>query len=263
MAQSLFSRPTKETARAIIETFFGDDQNIPELGHFDSYLDFYMKELSRLDFGARPRLTRDHVTVVRSHGDIIHIAGILRANQSSTRPHIRSLLSSPQGRFPSVASHEIDRAVDLTLRLWLMLNVRSPDPRLLTPQTPLLQWDDTTTLEQFVGKQFPKSSSDLQAKASRLDSFFTASFMVKTCGLKLDFTPMLENHLSLECTGSKKTLRVYPYKACLKGYQPKYVIGTVASPVCLTVLQVTIPRQLAQGDNPYLKHAFPSLGPLH
>jgi hypothetical protein len=69
--------------------------------------------------------------------------------------------------------------------------------KLQTPKSPVLQWNEHTTLKCFVCRQFPKPAFSVSRKDGRLDSFFTASFMVRICCLKLYWTLFLENHLSL------------------------------------------------------------------
>lgn len=222
MPSTLLSQPASEDERAIVSAFFGDGQNYPDVRSFRPFLNFYKKEVAHLDFGVSPALSHYNVTAICSHRDIIHIAEILRANQTRARPHIRNLLNGNQCCFQSVKNDDINAAIDLTLRLWLMLNVRSPESKFVMPSTPSLQWNDTATLQEFVVRQFPKEKLDLDPKDSRLSHRFTANFMVKVCGLKLEFTPRLENHLSLN--RREKKLLIYPHKACLMGYLQKWVM---------------------------------------
>jgi hypothetical protein len=119
-------------------------------------------------------------------------------------------------KFQNAEDLNINRSIDLTLRLWLTLNVREPAYKLQTPQTPVLQWDDSTALSSFVASQFPKARWHLDVRASRLDPYFTAVNMVRICGLKIEWTDSLEDHLRLD--RRQKVLRIYPHKCCLQGY---------------------------------------------
>jgi hypothetical protein len=216
MNPALLTQPAEEVELTILKAFFAPGQSDLELDSLKPFLDFYKKEIGELDFGVVPTVTSDHVTIIRSHDDIISIVNILRTNQDNTRPEIRKLLNGNGCRFASTLDQEIDLTIDLSLRLWLMVNVRCPESKFLTPSTHSLKWDDTTTLRQFIVKQFPRRKLDLEPKHSRLSHMFTVGFMVKVCGLKIEFTSRLENHLRL--VRRHKTLLVYPFKACLTGH---------------------------------------------
>lgn len=215
MNPTLLTQPAEEVELVILRTFFGRRKSNFDLKHLKPFLDFYKKEIEELDFGVVPSVSNDHVTVIRSHDDIIHIVNILHTNQDNSRSEIRKLLNGDGCRFAATPHHDVNLAIDLSLRLWLMVNVRCPDSRFLTPSTSSVEWDDTTTLRQFIVKQFPRRRLDLEPKHSRLSHVFTVGFMVKVCGLKLEFTSTLENHLRL--VRRHKTLLVYPFKACLTG----------------------------------------------
>jgi hypothetical protein len=214
MARPLLGRLAKDISLTILRTFFGDIVSSRNADFFNPYLDFYEEELRMLSFGLLPNQSRAVLAVVKSHNDVINLALTLHNHQDTTRSHLHDQL---RGNFLGATDQGINEAIDLTLRLWLMLNVRPPALKLQTPKSPVLQWDEGTTLKCFVGQQFPKPSLDVSTKDGRLDPFFTASFMVRICGLKLDWTPFLENHLSLD--RRTKTLKVFPYKACLLGYK--------------------------------------------
>lgn len=212
----LLTHPPEEVELTILSTFFGHAHHDPDVESLKPFLDFYRREIGELDFGVVPTTSADHVTIIRSHDDIIHVVNLLRLNQDNTRLDIRKLLNGDGCRFASSPDHEIDLVIDLSLRLWLMLNVRCPETKFLTPSTYSTQWDDITTLRQFIVVQFPRRKLNLEPKHSRLSHMFTVSFMVKVCGLNIEFTSRLENHLRL--VRRHKTLLIYPFKACLTSH---------------------------------------------
>lgn len=216
MDSTLLTEPAEDIELAILNTFFGHGNHDLDHESLKPFLDFYKKEIGELDFGVVPKSSQDHVTIIRTHDDIIHIVDILRVNQDSTRLEIRKLLNGDRCRFASASDHETNLAIDLSLRLWLMLNVRSLETKLPTSSAYSIQWDDTSTLRQFIVAQFPRRRLNLEPKQSRLSHMFTVSFMVKVCGLRIEFTSRLENHLRL--VRRYKTLLVYPFKACLTGH---------------------------------------------
>ncbi len=177
---------------------------------FDSYFVYYEAELEILKFGLSPLLSPSSNIAATTHDDIVFIVRTLSNDKASTRPFFRNLIHQ---RWPDANDLALNRSIDLSIRLWLMLNVREG---LLTPQTPTIQWDDRSTLRDFVVRQFPRAKWQPTARESRLDPYFTAANMVRICGLKLDWTDSLEDHLRLD--RRVKTLRVFRYKFCLSAH---------------------------------------------
>jgi hypothetical protein len=148
-----------------------------------------------------------------THADITHIASILSKQKSQKRPHIREVL---RGRFDNKTDLSLNRSIDLTLRLWLMLNVREYKFKLQTKQ-PCVEWDDDVTLEVFISNQFAATSLSQEARETWLHPHFTAANLSRICGVQLDWTQSLENHLRLD--RKSKVLWIYPHKTCLDAYQ--------------------------------------------
>jgi hypothetical protein len=213
MPQSLLENPGHDTKLEILSTFFHTKGAVQLQSFYKTYFEYYERELKRLRIGIAPPLWIVSTLAAKSHEDVLHIARTLSTQKCSTRPVIRELLRL---RFKYADDLAIDRSIDLTLRLWLMLNVRDPQLRVLDHQKPALHWQDDCSLEEFVTSQFPPSIWSLEARESRLDPFFTAANMARICGLKLEWTESLEDHLRLD--RRDKVLRIYPYKNALVGH---------------------------------------------
>lgn len=99
-----------------------------------------------------------------------------------------------------------------------MINLRERDlESQKAPKTPMLQWNDSSTFADLLSVQFPSSKWHLEAKASRLHPYFKVANMVQICGLKLDWTSSLQDHLRLERYENENVLRVYRNKSFLQG----------------------------------------------
>ena len=191
------------------------DFSLKDMWMFREYFDFYESELIALQFGRFPSVWPDPDLAAESHSDILHIVEELRRDRGSARPKIRETLEL---RFPSANVRSVNRSIDLAIRLWLMVNVRDPDLECQNPpQTPMLQWNDSTTFDDFLTSLFPMSRWELEAKSSRLHPYFKVANMVRICGLKLAWTKSLEDHLRLDRQENESILRVYPYKCLLQG----------------------------------------------
>lgn len=210
MSDSLLQTPCHETQLAILSNFFQTNRAHHLLDSHKTYFQYYEAELKRLRIGIAPPLWLVSTLAAKTHKDILHIASTLSEHRCSTRPQIREKLHS---RFQDSDDLALNRSVDLALRLWLMLNVRDRELSVQTLQKPSICWHDDSTLKDFVASQFPVSSWFLEARESRLDPFFTAANMVRICGLKLDWTESLDDHLRLD--RRNKVLSIYSYKSCL------------------------------------------------
>jgi hypothetical protein len=190
--------------------FFGDSFLAKDLKAFEAYFRYYESEIAMLQFGSSPLSRQSANLAAKTHRDILYIAIILQHCGLETRLAVRQFLRT---RFPDANDIALNRSIDLTIRLWLSLNVREEAFRHLSPRTPALEWNETSTLQDFVSALFPTAQWQIQAREGRLHPYFTVANMIKICGLKLEWTDSLEDHLRLD--RRQKALRVYPYKRCL------------------------------------------------
>lgn len=200
-------------ASELIEAIFGCESLIHyEQSVFESFIAYYNDEILQLEFG--PQNERQSAKLALStHGNLIEVVQVLGRNRNRTRPELRRLLSD--SIFPNAGKQQLNRTIDVTLRLWLMINTREsqlkPSSRL---HRPCLEWNDESTLSGFLSGSFPKPRWELSAREGRYDPRFTAAFMTKICGLKIGWTTSLEDHLRLD--RRTKTLWVFPYKPFLQ-----------------------------------------------
>ena len=193
--------------------FFGDSFQAKDLRAFEAYFRYYESEIAMLQFGSSPLSRQSTNLAAKTHGDILYIARILQQCGSETRSAVRRSL---QTRFPDAKDIALNRSIDLTIRLWLSINVREDAFRALSPQTPALGWDDVSTLQDFLLGLFPRAQWHLLARDGRLHPYFTVANMIKICGLRLEWTDSLEDHLRLD--RRHKILRVFRHKCCLTAH---------------------------------------------
>lgn len=149
----------------------------------------------------------------KTHETLLHIQDVVCKSRSEPRHVIRKRLQSDL----EMDELSIDRVVDLTIRLWLMVHVRDDflSKRLFTAQQYSMRWDESDSLETFLADQFPQSATNLDMRQSRLEMTFTIAYMVRTCGLKLKWTDDLANHLRLDREINARTLFIFPHKGFL------------------------------------------------
>jgi hypothetical protein len=206
--QTLLENANEQTRHDIINCFFGD---AAELGspNLESYFDYYRRELRRLRFGVVPILA---TLAAKTHHDLLAICKVVSAKRSGTRSETTTDLCS---YFQIEDRQAVDRSIDLTIRLWLMINVRDRTNSIRIPSQPALYWDDSCSLENFISSQFRSSNTELGFREGRLDPEFTVANMVRLCGLQVRWAESLNDHLRLD--RRNKLLSVFPFKDFLVG----------------------------------------------
>lgn len=209
--QCLLDVTNENTKRKIAESFFGILADDDELSCLEPFFNLYNKELRRLRVGITPLVSGLHT---KTHEDLFHIRDIIFKSRTESRSVLRARLQPILVMEDDIS---IDRMVDLTIRLWLMVNVRddSLSMSLWRPQQFSARWDESDSLVQFLAHQFPMSTTKLELKQSRLDMNFTVAYMVRTCRLQVKWTDDLVNHLRLDRGPDLKTLSIFPHKAFL------------------------------------------------
>lgn len=195
-------------------TFFGPSVEAEKIKHLQSYFKYYTDELHLLRAGFSEETWQTKDLTVKTYEDIFYIVDTLKSNGDSHRPTVRSILRS---KFSSSNNTGLNRSIDLTVRLWLMINMQESEFGGNRHEATCVQWDDEVTLRTFFHNLFPKSRWEMTARSSRLGPHFTAAFMTDVCGLKIEWTTSLHDHLRLDRRRNKRpTLNIFPYKCYLQ-----------------------------------------------
>lgn len=209
------------TKARVLTACFGIGPTSGRKPDFRKFTDHYAQEPKSLVFarmqGAYPISSLSQIT----HDDIFGTIGLLSRSKHQIRLHILQLLEQAgnDGLWRSQNTGDACRILDLTVRMWLMLNVRDEglnaiiDPR-WGPDA--LQWDGQKSLDDLITTTFPRSEAKLGLKESRLEPGFTAHYLVNVCGLEIRWTKSLHNHLRLD--RRYKLLWIFPYTDFLVGH---------------------------------------------
>ena len=200
----------------ISRKFFGKEVQQANGSSLRTYFEYYSEELELLQFGASSLAWQSAELAATTHEDVLYIVNILDDLKVADKSHIRSKL---RVRFTTSSDLGIDRALDLAVRLWLMLNVRESQYYSLRHPTPCLQWEDKKSLQTCMLDWFPRSRWKLNSRESRIDPYFTAANMVEICGLQIYWTTSLQEHLRLD--RRQKTLQIFPYRDVLQAFLTK------------------------------------------
>ena len=208
----LTEEPNGDMKLLIGEEFFGDGfSRIDGLARFASYFTFLATEIKELQFSRFQAANQTADLTIKTYQDLFDVVRVLRDSSNSRRPDIRTKL---QRNLSSNGDVAVNRAIDICLRWWLMLNLREEEFKGLGGGRPSFQWDDQTQLGAYVSELFPRSKWQLDRKESRLAPEFTVACMHSICKLRIRSTSSLEDHLRLQI-GDEKTLWIFPHKASL------------------------------------------------
>ena len=164
----------------------------------------------------------------QSHADIRKIVGILSLHRHSD---LRTVCSAVHVVFPDHNDEAIRTSIDLAMRLWLTLNTREKSLSLTAGKTPIIRWEhDSSTMVNFVRRQFPSASAFITGAEALLDPYFSAYNLTRNCQVTIEWTCSLADHLSLDL--KTRRLRIYPLKICL--YDHGNASGTSLSATALT-----------------------------
>jgi hypothetical protein len=202
-------------------TFFGPSFEAGKAKGLQSYFKYYTDELHLLRAGFSEETWQTKDLAVKIYEDIFYIVDILQSNGDAQRPAIRDLL---RPKFSSSDDMGLNRSINLAVRLWLMINMQDPEFEGTRHEATCVQWDDETTLRTFFQNLFHEPRWEITARSSRLGPHFTAAFMTDVCGLKIEWTTSLPDHLRLDRRRNEKpALKIFPYKcylqAMIEGHQ--------------------------------------------
>jgi hypothetical protein len=172
----------------------------------DAILDHVADELEQI------RHHEEHFAA-QSLGSVFTILPVIKASISV--PY-RELVCKVRDRLSDTTECAIHCLIELSVRIWLTMNVRSQNMfmRPMSAGDELLDWTGDVSLERLLKDRFGRHARRLQDHdAAKFDSAFTATYLTSNCGLSLRWTDDITNHLSFDSKNC--ILTVYRHKACL------------------------------------------------
>lgn len=200
------------TKNQVLITLFDAHKHPKAPRYFEEFLSYYSEEPKKLQTGITKADWPVPNLEERTHHDILNIVSFLKEHLTENRSEVRQQFLFKHQEL-DLAS--LNHLTDLAIRMWLMINVLDSDVELVDDEAPRRPWSGTRSLEELVKSLFQKSKTKLDMKESRLHPSFTASNLVKVCGLKVEWTQCLANHLRLD--RRKKVLWVFSCKSFLQG----------------------------------------------
>ena len=212
----------------LVQNLWNRDADETNLANYRSYLDYYSQEVKNLQFGFRWILHNPAAPTHRqlfpsiTHRQLLTIIRVL-SNKRALNPTQIIAKVKELPTLTDVEDDQVQRSIDMALRVWLTINVRGREFELLTPNTPCLQWDrNDMTLDRFVNSLVSGNIPPVPGD-SGLENHFTAAEMFYSNGLNVEWTNCLSDHLAVDL--GRREVRIYYMKQCL--YDHVQGLGTV------------------------------------
>ncbi|KAL8883529.1 MAG: hypothetical protein Q9215_008175 [Flavoplaca cf. flavocitrina] len=152
-----------DSQKRIVEAIFGHTCDSKQYRALGDYLAYYVEELDLLRRGISVDSWQTKYLAVKTSEDIFHVVDLLRGNGASQRPAIRQLLLL---RFPLEQEVALNRSINLAIRLWLMVNTQERKFEGLRHEANSVQWNDCTSLREFLRSLFPPAKWQRSCKMS-------------------------------------------------------------------------------------------------
>jgi hypothetical protein len=195
-------------------------QSETNLEAFSKYWAYYDRTWAALKQGDPPE---SEIMDIIQDEHIQRIVNLISKEIISGRPCQRETLRETLERdlqFDHHSEDSINRTIDLSLRLWLVMNVRDDD---FAPGVHSIQWDDSKSLQLFIASQFPKPRLFKELIEKMFDFVLPDNFTIvklkRYSGIKIDWTYDLSEHLDLD--KDHRILKVFPLKAYMYGLRKR------------------------------------------
>ncbi|KAH8646070.1 hypothetical protein BGZ60DRAFT_438333 [Tricladium varicosporioides] len=208
--------------RIILAGFLGIHEQEVSVEKYASYQAYYDQVWSALKLGHPSEAdTMDNV-------DDEHIQIVVRLISEeccNTRSCWRGPLRENVRRkslFDGHSDDSINRTIDLTLRLWLVLHIRDDE---YVWGANSIQWDDDRTLQIFIASQFPESRPMKDLGERYFDLLLPENFTVvklkRWSGIKFEWTYNFSEHLNFD--KDHRVVKIFPLKSYMHGLRKSKV----------------------------------------
>lgn len=147
-----------------------------------------------------------------------------------------------EGKPSSDVQGKLNNSINLALRLFLTIDIRE---EVFAPASTTIQWDDTSTLQDLIERQFPGPRLLDDGGKGRIvpGNDFTAVNLQRIGGVNLDWTCDIKEHLLFD--REFRSLKVYTLKSCLYDHKDRLVWSMILFTLPRTITKVNIVGRLS------------------
>lgn len=186
--------------------------------------------------------------VLHDSSGLLAVVKVLREAPQGTK---QALVNEVQKFHPNTSVNAVRRSLELTVRLWLGINISSAGLAVgpSYPGDTRIDWPDSQSLEGLIAKQFTQKPFWSATDDFAMDDSFTAVNLKNICRLHIRWTDNLVDHLQLKGRRGQRILSIYRHKICLVNHlrDPKL---TVINPDILEEAIRTLDLLFPFGDTP-------------
>lgn len=186
--------------------------------------------------------------VLKKHAHIIDIIQKLRHSNATRQQEIDDLRSKLRLQSLSSSDALISQAIDLAVRIWLMVDIGKVPDSLVPCQTPLV-WANGT-LKEFIENQFSPPVAVQKQIRIKLDKIFTARNLECIAGLQIIWTDNLSDHLRLtaDTVADDRCISIFHHASVLKHHKDNHVFPCGFVDETLRTLSLLFPQYDAQSS---------------
>ena len=190
--------------------------------------DLRIEEFHEESYGSFLQFVGNEIAQLRHHelrfatGNFEGLAALIEHLRDAHSESLRDVISGVKSRFLNMDEDSIRRSIELSIRLWLTINVNSAAiavGAVLAHASPL-DWARNESLDDLVKAAFGDEEVERRPKFNswppelpHLGPGFTAANLVNICGVRLNWSDSLADHMSYN--RKKRILTIYRHKVCL------------------------------------------------
>jgi hypothetical protein len=211
---SLIDAPSCWVQTQIIQHFWKRKEDDIDLESYSSYFQYYDRTCKSLSLGLSNREL--HSLSITTHEDLLEMVDVVWDLSTETPNFDRSQVRAALMKLPCHAGQppiKINNSINLLLRLWLTMRIQEAD---FSPAAKTIQWDDISKIQDFIARIFSEPQGYSIGQEVALESNFTAVNLDRMCGVRVEWTCQLEEHLSFDA--ENRTVSVYSLSKCLQDH---------------------------------------------
>ena len=211
---SLSKGPSEQLQREIVSHFWRKQSETISIENYTSYFYYYKRTCQALCLG----LVRTELKAlsVATHEDLLDMIDALWKLSDKTpnfdRPQLREVLIQLEAH-KGQATDRVNNSINLLLRLWLTIRIQDPN---FCPAANSIQWDDVSKIQELLEQNFPEPRTDDLNPNFGFESNFTAINLNRICGIRLEWTCQLEEHLMFDL--EHRTVKIYALSGFLQDH---------------------------------------------
>lgn len=207
-----------ETKCAILNTIWGSSYTTEHLNQNEILGSSYMRYYDEQCRNALQSKGLD--TFIKTHADITDVIQELKDTNATRQQVISSLRSKLQNQSQNGSDASICEAIDLAVRLWLMVDIGELLHSFVPTQKSLV-WKDGT-LENLLEDRFGMPAAiPMRIVRVKLDRIFTARNLQRIAGLQIIWTDNHSDHLRL--MADDRWIAIYHHVSVLEHHKSNQV----------------------------------------